>query len=193
MAPPKQVDVVIQTQSQVYQQRVNSGTPPSITMNGKPVPSPKGPNSCSGFQLLVLDASKDMTDPATVISNQFALLDSVANYGWMWSNLHLQLLNAGNIEQQLVILASFGMDANAAPSNDMYEQLMNYGAGPAVQQWETHVDRGSQSGSFVAFPACYALIGFSDRGYGQGYELYSPPSGQQSSSLTLAQTLSNPG
>lgn len=196
---PSEVAVSITTQSQqtaVWQQ---SGTPPQITFNGKAFPQPASgpPHFTTGFQVVVLDPAGNLTDPSSIRSNRYVMLYNQngawgASYPWMYANIVKQILTSGNPEQQIVIVASFGLDANMAPSADALREFLKLGAGPPVQKWETSVDVGSQSGQWVAFPANYVLVGEPQYGYGEATETFDHP-GTNQVKTTVQPTLTNFG
>lgn len=204
MAPPADIELVVKTQSQVMSfNPLPKPLVPTITMNGTPIASPKNPPYYpTGYQLVVIDASKDYTNPASILSNQYIQLypNSGTNwwgstYQWMYANLLTQTLKWGNPNQQLFILAGFGLDNNMPPTNDGTLLFFDYGGGPAIQNWLTHCDAGSQSGasnSWVSYPASYILVGFSQHSYGQGQELYQPTPGEAMLTMTLHNVIPPP-
>jgi hypothetical protein len=150
---------------------------PQILVNRNPFPQPPNPPSQgSGFQCVILDATaSDFTSPAAVRSNNWIGLQNqngswMSTYGWMYSQIHRQVLTAGDPDSQILLLASYGLDANIPPTADMLEVLLDLGAGPDLQKWETSVDVGSQSGQWVAFPAAYVFAGNRGYAYGEGNE-----------------------
>jgi hypothetical protein len=150
---------------------------PKITLNGEPLPQPKdAPDVPSGFQVVVFDSAKDPTDPASILSNEYLFLYAPNGlwgdtYQYLYAGVVRQVLCSGNIEQQTVLVASYGLDANMPPTSDALGLFLTLGSGPQLQQWETTVDVGSE-GSYVGDPANYILIGGSDLGYGEGTEVY---------------------
>lgn len=197
MTPPAQVEVAITTSSQVMDWgSLPPPQPPKITMNGQPLSTPGAVRGPNGWQLVVIDSSEDMTNPASIVSNEYTYLNSNDGlwgdtYQWMYSQLVSQLLSSGNIDQQLVLMASFGLDADMPPTNDAYEAMLGLGAGSQLQHWETSVETGSQGGDYIAHPANYILIGYAAFGYGQGWERFDGPgSNPVTSALTV--TLNNP-
>jgi hypothetical protein len=196
----EKVEISVTTQSGVmYWNQLPQPSPPTITMNGKAIPKPSGPPTPVGWQLVVIDATKDITNPSSFLYNQYLCLitkDSFWSgvyhqmYDYMFRNIYL----SGNVNQQLVLLSSFGLDQNMPPTNDMLPELMELGAGPRLQYWETHCIPGSQVGStnaYVSFPANYILIGYSSWSYGQGYEKYETKPGQPGIQSTLTATVNN--
>lgn len=150
---------------------------PQITVNGNPFPQPpNAPTQGSGFQVVILDATaSDFTNPAAVRSNTWTQLQNdsgswMSTYSWMYASIHRQVLTAGDPDTQIVLLASYGIDANMPPTTDALELLLSLGAGADLQKWETSVDVGSQSGQWVAYPAAYAFAGNPAYGYGEGTE-----------------------
>jgi hypothetical protein len=121
LAPPTQIELVVKTQSQVMQfNPLPKPQVPTITMNGTPIPSPKNPPYYpTGYQLVVINAASDYTNPASILSNQYIQLYPQQGTNWwgttyqyLYANLLAQTLRYGNPNQQLFILASFGLDNN---------------------------------------------------------------------------------
>jgi hypothetical protein len=168
---------------------------PTITVNGQPfgqLPTPGTPN---GWQVLVLDPSGDLTNPSSIVTNVTIGLQAdgtswMSTYEWMYSSMVKTVLTAGNVEQQIVFAVSYGLDAGMAPSNDGLELLLQLGAGPQLQGWETTADVGSQSSEWVGYPTSYILVGGSNYGYGQGYEAFATTGGDPAPA-TLSVTLDN--
>lgn len=198
MPGPTQVDLEIVTTSQAmptYKQQ--AGTPPKITMNGNPFPTPqRAPVTPSGWQLVVLDSFGDMTDPASIRVNQYIALIPDSNgywydtYSWTYDSIGRMILSAGDLETQRVFLASYGWDVNAPPTAFALQLLLRIGGGSGLQYWGMHVDRGSESG-WVGFPGNYILVGGSSYEYGEGHEVYDGPKSNPVVS-TLQVTLGNP-
>ena len=200
--PMQRVEVSITTASQVMQ--YNSLPPaqvPKITMNGKPVAQMQAPNMPTGWQVLILDPTKDITSPAAILSNRYITLYPasgsnfwMSTYQYMYTGMVRQQLISGNFEQQIVIVASFGLDANTPPTSDAMRLLLEYGAGQQLQTWETHVDVGSQvsnNNSWTSFPANYIFVGLSSLSYGQGAEIWERATSSAPIQSTLNTTLTN--
>jgi hypothetical protein len=200
--PMEKLEVVVTTTSQVMQyNQLPPAQPPKITMNGQPVGQiAQPPNIPTGWQVLILDPTKDMKTPAAVLSNVYIQLYPApssnfwtSTYQFMYTRMLRQRLISGNFEQQTVIIASFGLDVNTPPTNDGMGLLLDYGAGAQLQTWETHCNAGSQVGnntSWTSFPTNYILVGSSSWSYGQGAELFERASGNSVQS-TLTTTLTN--
>lgn len=201
MSAPQKVELSITTQSQTMPSSpLPAPVLPKITMNGNPIPAPdRKPGYPTGWQVVVIDAIKDMTDPKSILSNQYVGLYTQSGswsstYTALYQAMVHQALSAGNIQQQLFIAASFGLDANMPPNNEAYHLLLEYGAGAQLQHWETSVTPGSQSGgsaALVANPVNYILVGYSSDSYGMGDEKFDYPL-QKSVQTNLTVTLSNP-
>lgn len=201
--PMEKVEVVVTTSSQVMQyNQLPAAQPPKITMNGQQVGQiPQPPSTPTGWQVLILDPTKDIKTPAAVLSNVYILLYPasgsnfwMSTYQYMYTRMLRQRLISGNYEQQVVIIASFGLDANSPPTNDGMQLLLDYGAGPRLQYWETHVDVGSQvsnNNSWTSFPANYILVGVNSMGYGQGAEVFDRATDSNPVKSTLTTTLTN--
>lgn len=202
--PPKKVELVISTSSQVmYYNQLPAAQPPKITMDGQPVAQIAQPSYMpTGFQVLILDPFADITSPAAVLSNTYSQLTPaqgsnfwMSTYQYMYNRMIRQSLVSGNYEQQLIIVASYGLDQNTPPTIDAMQFLLDSGAGPQLQYWETHCDVGSQvsnNTSWTSFPANYIFVGSSSLAYGQGAELFERGSGNTITS-TLTTTLTNFG
>jgi hypothetical protein len=198
MAGPSEVTLQVSTTSQQIAKWSAPATVPKITMNGNPFPTPSHgiPGLSSGWQLIVLDSTMDMTDPASVRVNQyFPLYANDAGYWsqtyqWTYNAIGRFLLAAGNPETQFVILASYGWDNNAPPVSFMLQQLLSIGAGPLAQKWTMNSDAGSEVG-WVSFPCAYILVGGSAYEYGLGEEAYQA-NGNSPVTAQVSVTLHNP-
>lgn len=158
-------------------------TVPKIVIDDVTLPPPRSaPGTPTGYQVLVFDSTKRMSDPTALLANEYACVYPSGNTNsWMdtyqgaYEYICSIILNAGNVDQQIRIIASFGLDKNMPPTNDALGLMLQSGAGAQLQYWEQHCDTGSQVGnntSWVAFPASYILLGASAWGYGQGFETY---------------------
>ncbi|HEV2814776.1 MAG TPA: hypothetical protein VGW10_16085 [Solirubrobacteraceae bacterium] len=194
-----EVKVAITTTSQQQKTPGSTGAPPKITMNGNPFPTPQGPpsgpwpNFSSGLQVVVIDPTLDITKPAAIRSNKYWPLpnrdgDWMSYYHAMWDHMASQIYTSGNTSQQIVFVATFGMDVNAAPAAEELELLILLGGGPQLQKWWTSVDVGSQSGQWVARPGNYILVGQPQYSYGSAPEVYQTGNPV---STTLNATLTN--
>ena len=166
-------------------QSVTAEPAPVITLNGQNLPGPQGGSpGQTGWQLVIFDATQDITKPAAVLYNRYIRLVAssgnswMGSYPWMYKQIVNAILTTGNIDTQMILLASYGLDANTPPTNDALSVLLGLGAGEQLQYWETHVDVGSQVGnntSWTSYPANYILLGSSSWSYGQGNEIYQFP------------------
>lgn len=179
MAPPAEVTFDIVSTSQVIQNGESAPNPPKITVNGQPFPTPPPISAfATGFQVVTMKAYGDFSDPSNIVTNQYIPLVPDANGAWWdtWQNwydyLVLTALTFGNPDQLMLILASYGLDNNMAPTAELLHFAFDYGAGPLIQAWEQSADYGSGGGSWTSQPANYILLGFSSQGYGQGNEAY---------------------
>jgi hypothetical protein len=178
MARPDQVTVAISTSSQVSPQNpLPNPVFPLIELNGATIPPPSfQPNSSpSGIQVVVMNAGGDLSDPANIISNKYNLVWPDVNIGWfdtyryMFDNVANQVMGAGDPQQQLVFVASYGMDLGMFPTPDAVELLLGLGAGPQLQQW-INSDSPSEGGDWVSYPVDYVMVGSSGLGYAQATE-----------------------
>jgi hypothetical protein len=179
MARPAQVTIDVSTSSQVINTTpLPNANYPKITINGNAVtPSFAPQNWPSGVQVVVINSTGDLSDPAGIISNRYNLVWAGSGGGWydtfhyMWDNVGTQILGSGDPQQQLVIAATYGMDIGMFPTAVVVELFLGLGAGPALQEW-INTSPPSESGDWVDYPANYVLIGSSGLGYGQGTEQY---------------------
>jgi hypothetical protein len=193
MTVPPQAAIQLVTMSQGMPAWAPTGKAPIITMNGNAFADLGAPGSPSGFQVVVIDSAGDLTDPANILLNTYIYCQQDnGQWGSLYQSMYSQMisavLTAGNYEQQLLLIASFGLDADMTPTNDALEFLLDRGAGPGLQKWELTTDAGSMSTGWVGMPACYLLVGNSGYAYGQGAEAYAYNNGaslEASVSVTL--------
>jgi hypothetical protein len=183
MASPAQVVFEVSTTSEQINSWEGAGQAPQITMNGEPFGALAQPGLPSGFQVLALDATGDLSSPDGIMLNEYVFLQNDggqwgSTYEWMYSQMIGMLLNAGNYEHQLLFLASFGLDVNMPPTNDGLQFLLERGAGSGLQTWETAGNPGSQEGAWISSPASYILVGNLAYAYGQGTEAYAFNAGE---------------
>jgi hypothetical protein len=180
MARPTEVVIDVSTSSQPVQGTTRpSAQPPVITLNGTQIPQATGPTTDypSGVQVVVMNAAGDLSDPANFITNKLNIVWADQNnywystYRYMWDNVTNQIYGSGDPQQQVVIVATYGMDAGMFPTPDVVEVLLSLGAGPQLQNW-INTPSPSESGDWVDYPADYVLIGSSSLGYGQGTEQF---------------------
>lgn len=196
MAIPSTAEFVIETTSEQVSEWGPNGTAPTITVNGQPFAQldrqPWGP---SGFQVVVLNAAGDLTSSDNILLNTYIVCQNdggswMSMYPYMYSGIVNAVLNAGNIDLQLLLIASFGLDLDMPPTNDGLEFLLTRGAGPGLQQWDSTPDAGSQGGGWVGQPASYILVGGSSYGYGGGTETF-VYNNDNPANATLTVTLDN--
>ena len=121
MAPPTNgadpkdaVKVEIHTESRtVGSDQTSDGPPPEIKMNGKALPAPAGGmKSPHGYLVVVIDAAMDMTDPGSIVANEYHYLPRVdgtwANhYEGMYRSMIHPVRGAGDPARQRVFIVSF--------------------------------------------------------------------------------------
>jgi hypothetical protein len=191
---PPTAEFVIKTSSERMPSYQNSGQPPAITVNGAPFATLPPPTFPSGFQLLIMNAAGDLTSTDSIWFNEYIICQGPGgNWGSTYSYMYAQIVGAvltsQNIEQQLIILASFGLDVNMVPHNDALALLLPRGAGSGLQQWASAPDPGSQGSGWVATPASYILMGGPSYGYGDGWETF--VDNADPATATLSVTLQN--
>ena len=200
MARPAQVTISISTSSQEIPLSSPLPSPalPKITVNDVPVPDPGAPDHYpSGVQIVVINSTGDLSDPAAIISDKCSVVTQDAQQGWsdtyrnMFDDATNQVLGAGDPQQQLVIVATYGMDLGMFPTPDFVELMLSLGAGPQLQQWiNTAVP--SESGDWVDYPVDYVLVGSPGYGYGGASEKFDYAGGEGTPVQTsLSVTLEN--
>jgi hypothetical protein len=199
MARPAQVTVSISTSSQeIPEGQLPDAQLPTITLNDVAIPQPSIPNNFpTGFQVVVMNASGDLSDPANIITNEALIVWADEEGGWddtyrfMFDNAANQLLGSGDPQQQVVFVSSFGFDLGMFPNPSIAELLLGLGAGPQLQKWIT-TSTPSESGGWVDYPVDYVLIGSSGLGYGQGTEQFDYAGGEENPvQTTISVTLQN--
>jgi hypothetical protein len=200
--PIQKVEISVTTQSQPMQWgSLPQPAPPKITMNGNAIPAPPRPAWAPvGWQLVIIDPTKDITNPGSYLFNDYIALQSDGHswmggyYERMYGQMQRNVLLSGNIESQLAIVASYGLDNNMPPTTAFLPTLFDFGAGPRLQYWETHCNPGSEvanPSAYISFPANYILIGYSSWSYGQGYEKYETAQGSMPVTSNVTATVSN--
>jgi hypothetical protein len=188
MARPTEVVVEVATSSQpIGHSPLPNPQLPVISLNGSQIPQADGPTNefPSGVQVVVMNASGDLSDPANFITNNLNIVwPDPVNSGWyttyryMWDNVANQIYGSGDPQQQVVIVATYGLDAGMFPTPDIVELLLTLGAGPQLQNW-INTASPSESGDWVDYPADYVLIGSSSLGYGQATEQFDFGGGEE--------------
>jgi hypothetical protein len=180
-----QVTLDIFTQSEVIHYKKfpwPDGKAPFITINGIPVDPPGLLTLPTGYQLLIFDSSKPLLDPSSLILNEYFYVEPLGNtnlwsqtYGSMYQLICHELQQAEPVENQVRVLASFGLDRNMVPTSAAFAEMSASGAGSRLQHWENTCNPGSEAGmpgSWVTYPASYILVGGNGWGPGQGFEVY---------------------
>jgi hypothetical protein len=182
MPGPAKVAVSITTTSDVMASAPPPPTPqlPQITLNGVALPTPSAyfPN---GIQVVVFESFGDLTNPASIISNRAnPIWPDPMTHGWWttyrhaWDNVANQLMGSGNPEEQIVMIATYGMDVGMYPT----------------QAW-INTPAPSEGGQYIEYCANYVLIGNSAYGYDEGYEAFGLDHDQPVKTNVTA-TLTNP-
>ncbi|HKV40840.1 MAG TPA: hypothetical protein VJX67_16630 [Blastocatellia bacterium] len=188
MTDKVQATLTISTQSQTIKwspkdPHLPKPQPPRIAIDGKVIVPAQGPASPTGFQMVIMDATQNPSNPSAILLNRYITVFSASEDSNNWSStydgvyyrIRENVLTTGDINEQILILASFGLDRGMAPDPDALEMFLAYGAGAQLQLWETTADIGSQVGdptSWTTFPTNYILVGGSSLGYKQGTEVY---------------------
>lgn len=201
MVAPAQVTVEINTSSEVMPnwQSLPAPQPPAITLNGSPLSPPSNgpawlPNGC---QVVVFSGYEDLTLPTSIISNRYQIVANMQgswaeSCRWMWDNVATQIMSSGDVEQQIVIVATFGLDYEMTPTAATFELCLGRGAGPQLQDWGLRPSV-SEGGDYIEYPANYVLLGNTGYGYDEGYEAFDYSTSGGTVTTTLTQTLDNPG
>ena len=174
--------------------------PPLIWIDDKPFPAPKdNATTAHGYHVIATDAAMDVTDPASILLNEYFYLPRVdetwsPHYEHMYRSMVHALLSAGDPGRQRVIIVSFGMAAHAPPPPIAYDYFMKLGAGEELQRWENSRAPGERSADYyIESPACYALVGYSSLSYGRAIESYSDEiRAKDMAGIDLEATLHNP-
>jgi hypothetical protein len=194
----EQVTFEVTTTSEPIGSAQDAAQVPQITVNGNPFPEPANkPYTPSGWQVAVINAASDLTSPESILSNQFTPLpDDGGEWGvWqaMYEQVVTQVLASGDPVQQIVIVSSYGLDANVPPTNDALELLLGFGAGANLQGWvvDPNLTPGSEGSGWTNTPVNYILIGSSYLGYGLGTEGFAM-GGSSPITTTANATFANP-
>jgi hypothetical protein len=189
MARPTEVTIDVATSSQAIEgtNPLPNAQIPTVTLNGTQIPQPDGPTEQfpTGVLVIVMNASGDLSDPSNFITSRLNIVwqDASANdywyttYRFMWDNVANQIYGAGDPQQQLVFVCTYGVDLGMFPTPAIVELLLTLGAGPQLQNW-INSNSPSESGDWIDYPVDYVLIGQSGYGYGQGTEQFDYAGGE---------------
>lgn len=173
--------LMIDTTSQVMPSTgPHTPNPPIINISGLsgPIQPSSPPSGACGFQLLILDG-KDLTGASAVLLDKYYTLPD--NEVWwnlyqgLYESIQADILSSGfDGGNNVLVLASFGLDNNMPPPASFYSLLQSAGAGAKLRYWEDHCDPGSEVGpdDWINFPANYILVGVFGGGPDAGIEAY---------------------
>jgi hypothetical protein len=113
------------------------------------------------------------------------------SYRWMYDGVATQIMSSGDTQQQVVIVATFGLDVGMVPTAATFGLCLERGAGKMLQQWGL-LPTPSEGGGYIYSPANYLLIGNTGYDYDEGYEQFAYQDGA-SLTTTLEATTDNPG
>ena len=178
------VPLVITTSSRMIQYSPNMGGAqlPSITLGGQALTPSQSQTWPTGYQMVLLDVRGAVGPDDVRLNKLYTVYPSgggnswMQSYVWAYQRMLHDILVSGDPDNYLLMLASYGLDNNMAPTDTFVRMLFSAGAGTTLQNWLTHSDIGSQVGnatSWVSFPANYIFVGYSPSYYGLGKgELY---------------------
>lgn len=193
------VPLVITTSSRSmqYTNPMGGAQLPSITLGGKALTPSQTTTWPTGYQMVLLDVSGPV-GPEDLRLNKYYTVNPnsgsswMQSYVWTYQRMLHDILVSGNPDNYLLILASYGLDNNMAPTDVFVRMLLSAGAGKTLQNWLTHSDIGSQAGggTWVALPANYIFVGYSPSYYGLAKgELYEVGDYQHPVNSTLSVSL----
>lgn len=185
MKSEQEVPISINTWSQPISIPWPAPKPPEIRLGSELLLPAQKPSSPSGFQLVLLDPTEDITQPSAIRANEYVCFFSkdnthqwVTTYNYTYAQVVTVASISGNPFDNILIVASFGLDAGMAPTNAFLRLLLAAGAGRGVQAWEHYPDIGSQVAnpdSWVSRPANYLFVGVPglpfDNPFGEVYDL----------------------
>jgi hypothetical protein len=138
-----------------------------------------------------------MTQPSSIISNQYQIVGNQSgnwgeSYRWMWDAVAQQIYSSGDLGQQIVFIATFGLDVLMTPTAASFELFLERGASKELQTWGL-LPYISEGGWYIQYPANYVLIGNSGYGYGEGFDKFDYTPESVSVETMVTATLDNPG
>lgn len=142
---------------------------PAITLGQSLTPTTP-PQGNVGYQVVVLNGNDDITAPDAVIFNRYYGIPGSdwwdayrAMYDEMAADLtNNQLTASGNV----LILAGFNLNWNAAPTQNFINVLRNAGGGAQLTYWLNNNDNGSTLG----YAGNVVLVGIFGQGIGSDAE-----------------------
>ncbi|WP_018653146.1 MAC/perforin domain-containing protein [Actinomadura flavalba] len=144
-------------------------TPPAVSL-GRLVEPAAPPEYNVGYQAIVLDGNRDITQPAAVLFDRYYSIDNgnwpatyEAMYGEMARDLKAApLQTSGNI----LVLAGFNLNWDAVPTPAFLQVMRAAGAGDQLTHWIDTADPGSRVGT----PANIVMVGILGQGIGSAVE-----------------------
>ncbi|WP_434424752.1 MAC/perforin domain-containing protein [Nannocystis pusilla] len=143
------------------------GAVPTIVL-GRPLTPDEPPSRPNGFQMLVLDREK--IGPDGVIYDRYYETEdsSVAAYQAMYDRIAADLVGFDFTGTgQVLVLASFGLSVDRAPTAKLAALLRAAGAGDMLSMW---MERSQPSRDPAASPLSYLLVGIPGMGPHTGVE-----------------------
>jgi hypothetical protein len=162
------------SQVQPFNSAPPSPFPTSISVDGTPVAVG---TARSGFLLALFDPSTTISATSPYLCQLYTVEPDddgqwYDTYSLMYSKLWLDLTTQMDPTSSLLLLASFGLDANMVPPVDFIQYLFELGAGSGLQDWASGANAGSRGPSWVGQPIIYGLATYAGSGFANGKELY---------------------
>lgn len=118
-----------------------------------------------GVQVTVL-AGNDPVSAHAVQFNQYYTLpladDWSSDYATMWDQIASDVLGTYDESGNILLVVTFGLDANMPPTDNAVALLRSAGSGNALTTWIDTCDPGSEigsPGSWTGYPCVYAFVG----------------------------------
>lgn len=149
----------------VYNLPIN---PPVLSIGTTVLTLPTKPNGPSGVQVVVFDGSQEITESEAVVWNKYYTLPVdqswrktlPAMYDSVYNDITSHKLHA---EGNVIIFATFGLECDMYPTQELQALLKTAGAGAALDKWLSIPHAGDTGFPakwlFPNFQAAYSLVG----------------------------------
>ncbi len=173
------LNIYIKAQSQATKWPIEvSAIPPVITIGSQNITPSVPPTSPVGYQAVILADPRYSSQ--TILFNGYFNLDVSQSWYNNYRKMYDTMLNEiscsqYSVQNNVLILCSFGIGNNIPPTASMYEYLLTNGSGSNLTYWENHCDPGSQMSNpdwWMVLPVNYILVGRFGSGPVGSYEKY---------------------
>lgn len=118
-----------------------------------------------GAQVTILAGNDPVSEHAVQFNQYYSLPladDWSSNYATMWNQIASDVLGKYDQNGDILLLVTFGLDANMPPTDEAAALLKTAGSGNALTTWIDTCNPGSEVGTpglWTGYPCVYAFVG----------------------------------